>query len=184
MPSIKQNKTVLLHTCCAPCMSYSIEKLEQDGYDVIVYFYNPNIHPKSEYNKRRDELAKYCELKGYNLIIDEGDVPKWYELTDDLKDEPEGGKRCSVCFDMRLKKTAEVAKNKVFDYFCTALTISPHKNSKVINAIGNKISKEYGVEFLEENFKKQDGFKKSLVISKEHDMFRQMYCGCEYSIRD
>lgn len=179
----KKAKKVLFHACCAPCLTYSIEKLEQEGYDVTVYFYNPNIHPESEYNQRLDELVKYCDNKGYELIVDNKDVEGWYKITQSLKEEKEGGKRCSVCFGMRLGETAKRAKTEGCDAFCTTLTISPHKNSTVINAIGRKIAKDYDVEFIEENFKKNDGFKKSLVISKNHNMFRQTYCGCEYSIR-
>lgn len=179
----KKNKKVLLHACCAPCLTYSIEKLIQEGYDVAVYFYNPNIHPEDEYIKRRDELVKYCSLKNYELFIDDEDFQDWYLLTEELKEAKEGGGRCTVCFEMRLEKAAKRALKEDFEAFCTTLTISPHKNTKVINMVGKRIGDDFGIEFLEEDFKKNDGFKKSLELSKEYKMFRQTYCGCEYSIR-
>jgi predicted adenine nucleotide alpha hydrolase (AANH) superfamily ATPase len=174
---------VLLHACCAPCLTNSIEELIIEGYTPLVYFYNPNIYPDSEYLKRKEELILFCQKKGYALILEEGGVDEWYDICAPLAEAKEGGSRCAKCFGIRLEKTAQVAKEQGFDYFCTTLTISPHKNSKVINEIGQILAEKYGVEFLEKNFKKNDGFKKSLVISAENNLFRQSYCGCEYSQR-
>lgn len=174
---------VLLHACCAPCLTNSIQELKEQGFDVTVYFYNPNIAPDVEYNKRLDELIGFCKRQNYPLVIEEGGFALWKELCAPLCEEKEGGTRCGKCFEIRLEKTAQLAQKESYDYFCTTLTISPHKNSKVINAIGLDVSQKYGVNFLERDFKKKDGFKKSLVISQKEGLFRQDYCGCEYSIR-
>ena len=174
---------VLLHACCAPCLTNSILELQEQGFSVTVYFYNPNITPYVEYRKRLEELIGFCRKQNYPLIIEEDGFAFWYKNCSPLKDEKEGGKRCEKCFEIRLDKTAAFAKEQDFNYFCTTLTISPHKNSKIINATGEKISKKYSIPFLTKDFKKNDGFKKSLCISKEFGLFRQTYCGCEYSIR-
>lgn len=174
---------VLLHACCAPCLTNSIQELKEQGFDVTVYFYNPNIAPYVEYSKRLEELIGFCQKQNYPLIIEEGGFAVWNENCSLLKDEKEGGKRCEKCFEIRLDKTASFAAEQNFDYFCTTLTISPHKNSKIINKIGEELAKKYSVLFLTRDFKKNDGFKKSLCLSKEFGLFRQNYCGCEYSIR-
>ena len=174
---------ILLHACCAPCLTNSIKELQEQGFEVTVYFYNPNITPYVEYQKRLEELIGFCQKQNYPLIIEEGGFAFWKEICDPLKNEREGGKRCENCFKIRLEKTAAVAEEKNFDYFCTTLTISPHKNSKIINVKGEEIAEKYNVEFLPRDFKKNDGFKKSLYISKEFNLYRQNYCGCEYSIR-
>jgi len=174
---------VLLHACCAPCLTNSILELKEQGFDVTVYFYNPNIAPHVEYQKRLDELIGFCSRQNYPLIIKEGGFALWDEACTPLKDEKEGGARCAKCFDLRLAKTAQTAAEQGFEYFCTTLTISPHKNSTKINELGAKLSEKYSVKFLERNFKKNDGFKKSLLISKDFELFRQDYCGCKYSIR-
>lgn len=174
---------VLLHTCCAPCLTNSIQELQEEGFEPVVYFYNPNIHPDTEYKKRLDELINFCKNKNYPIVIEDGDLALWKKICSPLKTEQEGGKRCIECFNMRLKKSAQHAKNNNFDYFCTTLTISPHKNTENINKIGKELEKKYNIAFLEKNFKKNDGFKKSLELSKENNLFRQTYCGCEYSIR-
>jgi len=174
---------VLLHACCAPCLTNSIQELEDEGFLPVVYFYNPNIYPDIEYKKRLDELICFCKSKNYPLVIENGDLSLWKEICSPFKEENEGGKRCIECFKMRLEKSAQYAKANDFDYFCTTLTISPHKNTKNINEIGTKLEKKYDIAFLEKNFKKNDGFKKSLELSEEYNLFRQSYCGCEYSIR-
>lgn len=177
------NKKLLLHTCCAPCVSYSIEKVKELNFEPVIYFFNPNIHPLQEYQKRRDELIEFAKKKNYSLIIEEPDFDEWFDKTDLLKNEPERGARCCVCFEMRLRKTAFYAKENGFGYFSTSLTISPHKSYKVISQIGQKLAREYDLFYEDIDFKKNDGFKKSLEISKEYNLFRQNYCGCEYSIR-
>lgn len=175
---------VLLHACCAPCLTNSIEELKKEGFDVTVYFYNPNIAPYVEYRKRLEELIGFCQKQNYPLIIEEGGFAFWQEICSSFKDEKEGGKRCEKCFETRLEKAASFAAEQGFEYFCTTLTISPHKNSKIINTTGEKLTEKFSVKFLTRDFKKNDGFKKSLYISKEFGLFRQNYCGCEYSIRN
>ena len=176
-------KKIILHACCAPCASYPIELLIKDNYKPVVFFYNPNIFPLSEYEIRRDELKKYCAKIGTDFFEDRYDIKEFYELTKDLKNEPEKGKRCSVCFYLRLKKTAEFAKKMNVNYFTTTLTISPHKNSFQVFEQGRIVSFETGVDFIEYNFKKQDGFKISRQIAKDNNMYAQKYCGCLYSMR-
>ncbi len=183
-PMLKQkNNKLLLHTCCAPCLGYSIQKAAQLGFEPSVYFFNPNIHPIEEYKKRRDELIAFCKKKNYDLIVEPPEFERWHGLCDPMKDEPEKGKRCNACFLMRLEKTAKHAKENAFPYFSTTLTISPHKSYKVISEIGNKLAKDFSLEYLDVDFKKNDGFKKSIEISRENNLFRQTYCGCEFSIR-
>ena len=172
---------ILVHTCCAPCSSYSIDKLIKDNYNPVSFFYNPNIFPKVEYERRRDELISFAEQKTYRLIIEESPYEKWLEAVKGLENEPEKGNRCKACFRFRLKKTAIYAKENNFDAFTTVLTISPHKDALTINQIGRELQEKYNIRFLEENFKKNDGFKKSLEISKEYRLYRQSYCGCEFS---
>ncbi len=176
-------ENILIHVCCAPCAAYCIEKLQQDGYTPAIYFYNPNIHPEAEYKKRLEELARFAECKDLPLHIEEDPTEIWLDLVKGLENEKEGGKRCKTCFDMRLEKTAQFAKQKGFDGFTTVLTVSPHKNSSLINKIGKDIAENISIKFLEENFKKQDGFKKSLELSEKYGFYRQSYCGCVYSIR-
>lgn len=198
-------KNVLVHVCCAPCASYSLKKLINDGYKVTAYFYNPNIHPEEEYNKRLAELERFAGEMDYSLVVEVGANPcvcpgnedrhtgqdrhmglslqQWFAAVKGFENEPEGGKRCEICFKMRLEKTALYAKEHGFDAFTTVLTISPHKNSRIIHAIGRGIGEKHGIPFLEEDFKKQDGFKKSLELSQKYGFYRQNYCGCVYSFR-
>lgn len=175
------DKRILIHICCAPCASYSFEKLILDGYNPVGFFYNPNIFPLEEYNRRRDELFKFFNIKKYELIIEEAPSAVWFEAVKGLEQEKEGGKRCEVCFKLRLEQTAIFAKKNNFDGFTTVLTISPHKNAAVINKIGKELEEKHKICFIEENFKKNDGFKKSLEYSKEFGLYRQNYCGCAYS---
>lgn len=181
--SSEKNK-ILLHTCCAPCATYVFEKLKDDGFEVNSYFYNPNIHPDEEYEKRLNELKYFCKQNETELIIKENDTDEWFKITEGLENEPEGGARCFACYRFRLEQTAKYAKENGYDYFSTVLTISPHKNATEINKIGKELEEKYKIAFLEENFKKKDGFKKSLELSKKYDLFRQDYCGCVYSIRN
>lgn len=168
-----------MHTCCAPCAPYCFEKLAGEGYEVTGFFYNPNIHPESEYEKRKNELKKL----NYKVIIEEDPTKVWFDEIKGLEKEKEGGKRCEVCFWLRLEKAAIYAKENGFDAFTTVLTVSPHKNSKLINSIGKDIEKKYHIDFIEDNFKKNDGFKKTMVLSRQYGFYRQAYCGCVYSIR-
>ena len=173
-------KKLLLHACCAPCMTVPIERLQSE-YDITGFFYNPNIHPEEEYKKRLNEITNWTQQKNIPLIVHEYDVDRWHELVKGLEKEPERGKRCTVCFRMRLQQTAILAKQKGFDWFTTTLSISPHKNANIINQIGKKLRDQIGVQFLEANFKKKNGFKRSIELSKKYNFYRQNYCGCIYS---
>ena len=171
----------LLHACCAPCAVYVIKVLQERGFEVTVFFYNPNIHPLGEYEKRRDELMNYCQQKEISFIEGEYEIKKWFGLVRGLENEPEGGKRCEVCYRMRLQKTAELAVQGGYAYFGSTLSISPHKKADKINEIGQQLVVEYGVEFYAENWKKKDGFKISCEMSRQQGFYRQTYCGCVYS---
>ncbi len=175
-------KKMLLHVCCANCVLHPYEILKND-FDVTFYFYNPNIHPEEEYEKRLSFTRKAADK--YGLAITEGPYDKgnWIDSTYEYKNDPEGGQRCGVCFSIRLEKTAAFAAKNGYDTFATTLSVSPHKNSKIINSTGRMLSEKYGVEFFEADFKKQDGFKKTMLLSKELQLYRQNYCGCIYSIR-
>ncbi len=179
--------TLLLHACCAPCSSYCLEYLSKT-FDITVLFYNPNIESELEFNKRVDELIRFIDecrsIEGVNLEIIDYDNSEFYNAVEGLEDEKEGGVRCFKCYELRLRKTAEYAKEHNFDYITTTLTISPHKNSDKINEIGVKVADEYGLKYLLSDFKKNDGFKRSIELSKEYDLYRQSFCGCEFSKRD
>ena len=176
-------KKIVLHACCAPCASYPITKLKEDGYEPVVFFYNPNIYPIQEYNIRKNELEKYCIKLGVGFFEEKYDENDFLEVIKGFESEPEKGKRCSICFNLRLKKTAQFAKNKNITCFTTTLSISPHKNSNQIFEEGRKIANEFNIEFIEYNFKKQDGFKISRQIARENNMYVQSYCGCRFSKR-
>jgi len=177
------SEKILIHACCAPCSSYSVESLIDEGVSPVIYFYNPNIYPQAEFEKRQNELVKFCKLKQYELILGDEDFELWNKEIKGLEAEKEGGKRCLKCFALRLEKTAKLAKEKGYQGFTTVLTISPHKNSEEIIRIGKALALQYGVKFIEKNFKKNDGFKKSLELSKKYGFYRQNYCGCIFSIR-
>jgi predicted adenine nucleotide alpha hydrolase (AANH) superfamily ATPase len=172
---------LLLHICCAPCSTAVLERLRIDGYEITGFFYNPNIQPAEEYNKRLDDARRYFEQAGLDLIEGKYDYSDWNDLTQEFKSEPEGGKRCKLCYEMRMKHTAEVALEHGFDYFTTTLSISPYKNAKVLNDIGRYTAEELHVNYLEANFKKQNGYGKSIQKSKAMGLYRQDYCGCIYS---
>ncbi|NQU99180.1 MAG: epoxyqueuosine reductase QueH [Parcubacteria group bacterium] len=176
-------KKVLLHICCAPCSTASIERLKEK-YNVTGIFFNPNIYPEEEYVKRLEEATKYCEKIGIELIEVGYNYKKWLNKIKGLEKESEGGKRCLKCYEMRLKKVSQEASNRDFDYFTTTLTISPYKNFKEIKEIGGKLGKEFGVKFLDIDFKEKDGFRKSVELSKKNKLYRQHYCGCEFSINE
>ena len=173
---------LLLHSCCAPCSTHVIEVLKSQ-YDVTIFYYNPNIFPKEEYEKRLSEQKRYAQIVGVNILTEVYDEEEFLAKVKGLEGEKEGGKRCDVCFELRLRKTAEVAKENGFDIFATTLSVSPHKNSLTINMIGNKIAEEFEIPFLAESFKKKDGYLDSIRLSKKYDLYRQNYCGCRFSIR-
>ena len=174
---------LLLHMCCAGCSPHVIGLLQKD-YEVTGFFYNPNIHPEEEYFLRRDEAKSLAEKIHIELLCGEYDVSEWFRSIKGMEHEPEGGRRCDVCFRMRLERTAQRAREDSFDIMTTTLTISPHKNAETINRIGREVVEKYGVHFLESNFKKKDGFKKTTDLCKELGLYRQNYCGCVYSTRE
>jgi len=174
---------IILHACCAPCASYPIQKLLKEGVEPVVFFYNPNIFPFSEYEIRRKELKNYCLNLNIKYLEEKYEIKEFYKATKGLEQEKEKGKRCEKCFYLRLYKTAQIAKKLNIAKFTTTLSVSPHKDSNQIFEVGKKIQKETGVEFLEYNFKKQEGFKISRQIAKENNMYFQQYCGCEFSIK-
>ena len=173
---------LLLHSCCGPCSTQVIDTLKND-YNITVYYYNPNIDCEEEYQHRLSEQKRFCKEVGINVIDQEYDHSEYLQECKGLENEPEGGKRCAVCFRLRLRKTAQKAKELGFDLFDTTLTVSPHKNSVVINEVGSKIAQEEGIDFLGGNYKKQDGYKKSIEFSKQYNLYRQNYCGCEFAKR-
>ncbi len=175
---------ILLHICCAPCSTHSIDLLRNDGWKVTGLFFNPNIHPLSEYRFREEETRKFCETLDLPLLVEPYDHDGWKLSVREYAHKGEGSRRCRECFGMRLERCGRIAAGKGFHAFTTTLTISPHKNSKVIFRIGREISKKHGIRFEEYNFKKKDGFKKSIRISGEHHLYRQDYCGCEYSLAE
>ena len=175
---------LLLHSCCAPCSSYVITYL-YDYFDITILYYNPNIHPYEEYKKRKDEQIRLISnFKGVKIIDCDYDNDIYNEVIKGLENEPERGSRCTKCFYLRLNKTGEIAKKNNFEYFGTTLTVSPYKNARLLNEIGEVISKKYDIKWLYSDFKKNDGYKKSIELSKKYDLYRQDYCGCIYSKRD
>ena len=171
---------ILLHVCCGTCALYPYFLLKQN-FDVTFFYYNPNIHPRKEYIKRLEIIKVISKKYSIPLVIGKYEVKKWFRLTADLKNEPEGGIRCAQCFDMRLDSTADMAKKLGFDLFCTTLTISPHKNYRIINSIGMELASVKGIGFYKADLKKKDGFKKTMELSKKLNLYRQNYCGCVYS---
>ena len=178
---------LLLHACCAPCSSYCIEYLSE-FFEITIYYYNPNIDTKEEYDYRYSELERYIsEFKTKNPVhlINPGYNKEDFEIiAKGLENEPERGKRCLKCYRLRLQKSFLYAKENNFDYITTTLTLSPHKPSNIINEIGSELEKIYGVPYLYSDFKKKEGYKRSIVLSREYNLYRQDYCGCEYSKRD
>ncbi len=175
---------LLLHSCCAPCSSYVITYL-YDYFDITILYYNPNIYPYEEYKKRKDEQIRLISnFKSVKIIDCDYDNDIYNEVIKGLENEPERGSRCTKCFYLRLDKTGEFAKKNNFEYFGTTLTVSPYKNARLLNEIGEDISKKYDIKWLYSDFKKNDGYKKSIELSKKYDLYRQDYCGCIYSRRD
>ena len=183
-----EKRNVLLHSCCGPCSTACIERLLPD-FHVTIFYYNPNITDRDEYEKRKENQIKFITEYNKNLDVEdqvsfiEGEyIPEdFFEKAKGLEDEPEGGKRCTECFKLRLERTAQVAKESGFSIFGTTLTVSPHKNYTLISLIGTEISKAYNLEFLDMDFKKKDGYRRSTELSKEYELYRQNYCGCEFS---
>ncbi len=174
---------LLLHVCCAPCSSYVLEYLV-GRFDITAYFYNPNIAPAEEYDFRYREFERLCEECGYREVkrIREVYAPEEFEkIAKGLEHEPEGGARCFKCYRLRLQRAAEAARAGGFDYFTTTLSISPHKNAEWLNALGVEAGDAVGVPYLCSDFKKKGGYQRSIVLSREYNLYRQDYCGCVYS---
>ena len=180
--TLNSKPRLLLHSCCGPCSTEVISYLK-DYFEITVFYYNPNIEPEEEYIHRKKEQIRF--LKEYkdakiSFLDCEYDNASFKEIAKGLEQAKEGGARCNKCFYLRMKKTAEVAKEKGFEYFGTTLTVSPHKNSTMINEIGEKISEECNIKYIYGDFKKNDGYKKSIELSKTYNLYRQNYCGCLY----
>ena len=175
--TLDHKPTLLLHSCCAPCSSHCITYLK-DYFDITILYYNPNIEPYSEYIKRKNEQIRLCEILNIKYIDISWDNNSYREFVKGLESEKEGGRRCVNCIKMRLLKTYELSKD--YEYFGTTLTVSPHKNSKLINELGLEID---GTKYLISDFKKQEGYKKSIELSKKYELYRQDYCGCLFSKR-
>lgn len=176
--------TLLMHSCCAPCSSYCLQYLAE-YFHITILYYNPNISPKEEYEKRVAEQKRLLrELPvRYEVSFMEGsyDPDRFFEMAKGLEDVPEGGERCFRCYEMRQREAAVYAKEGGFDYFTTTLSVSPHKNAQKLNEIGLALEQEYGVRYLVSDFKKKGGYLRSIELSREYDLYRQNYCGCVYS---
>lgn len=179
--------SLLLHSCCAPCSSYTIEYLS-DYFKITVLYYNPNISPREEYEKRKEEqirLINSLPVKNKVDFLDcDYDSTEFFDIAKGYESCKEGGERCFRCYELRLRETAKKAKEKGFDYFCTTLSISPLKNVQKINEIGLKLQGEYGVSWLPSDFKKREGYKRSIEISREYNLYRQNFCGCVFSKKE
>jgi len=178
---MNEKPELLLHCCCAPCASYVIEYLIKQ-YNISLLFYNPNIEPYNEYEKRKNELYEYVRKASFsshvNILNCEYDNEIFTDAVLALRKEPEGGKRCRVCYDLRLKKTAAAAAEGKYGFFATTLSVSPHKDACILNEIGIRLAEEYKISYLNEDFKKHDGYKRSVELSKQFALYRQNYCGC------
>ncbi|MCK5211445.1 epoxyqueuosine reductase QueH [Candidatus Parcubacteria bacterium] len=178
----KRKSKLLLHICCVGCGVAIMKELKGD-YQLTLYFYNPNIFPKEEYNKRLMEAKRIASELGLDLIAEDYNHKSWLKLVRGYEKDPERGERCRICYKDRLKQTAAKAKELGFDSFTTTLTVSPHKDAKAIITLGNDLVNKYSLKFLDQDFKKQDGFKKACALSKELNLYRQEYCGCEFSMK-
>ena len=187
MKEIKEGTPLLLHACCAPCSSAVLERIG-NYFETTIFYYNPNITEEKEYNKRVEEvkrLIKSISTK-YPIHLQEGryNPDEYWDISKGLENEPERGKRCYKCYELRLEETAKVADELGFNYFCTTLTLSPHKNANWINEIGENLDSKYASHYLYSDFKKKNGYKRSIELSHEFNLYRQDYCGCIYSKRD
>lgn len=176
---------LLLHSCCAPCSSYVLEYLS-NYFKITVFYYNPNIYPESEYTKRiLEQQTLIAEMKtqhSVSFIAGSYDKERFYEMAKGLEHLKEGGERCFRCYELRLRESVKLALEGGFDYFATTLSISPLKNAAKLNEIGMRLAKEYGVSYLPSDFKKKNGYKRSIELSKKYGLYRQDYCGCEFSV--
>ena len=179
--SLEGKPRLLLHSCCGPCSSYVIEYLSQ-YFDITVFFYNPNIHPQEEYLHRLQTQRKLIDSLGGGVLMEGDYIPdRYFEAVRGAENEPEGGRRCRLCIDERLTVTAQKAAEGKFDYFATTLTVSPHKNAQTINQTGFDLQEKFGIKWLPSDFKKREGYKRSIELSALYELYRQDYCGCIYS---
>lgn len=184
LKGLEGRPTLLLHSCCGPCSSYVLEYLTE-FFDITVYYYNPSIYPKEEYVHRKtvqQELIRRMNEKGTSIAFVEGDYlhEQYLDFIAGHEEDPEGGDRCHLCYEQRLEETAKYASAHHFDWFCTTLTVSPYKNAPLLNEIGLRLGEQYQVPFLVSDFKKKNGYKRSIELSKEYNLYRQDYCGCEF----
>ena len=186
-----QRPRLLLHSCCAPCSSYVIEYLSR-YFDICLYYYNPNISPEDEYIKRSEELKRLVGSMDTEGAVEVKVAPyepeEFYSMAKGLEHEPEGGARCMGCYELRLRKTAEYmlsveGTEEAYDFFATTLSISPLKNAEALNSIGEAVAREYGLRYLVSDFKKKNGYKRSVELSEKYGLYRQDYCGCVFSKR-
>ena len=187
---LQREKTVpklLLHSCCAPCSSYVLEYLS-DYFEITVFYYNPNIFPENEYTKRILEqqmlISDMNTKHPVSFLAGNYDRDRFFAMAKGLEHVKEGGERCFKCYELRLTEAARIAKEGDFDYFATTLSISPLKNADRLNEIGIKVGQKYDIAYLQSDFKKKNGYKRSIELSREYGLYRQDYCGCEYSFRD
>lgn len=182
MKKINKKPKLLLHICCAGCGAYVASALKEE-YDLALYFFNPNIFPENEYAIRLKEVKRVAVKFGLEYFFGSYDHGQWLGEIVGYEKEPERGARCRICYRQRLTDTASLAREKGFSYFASTLSVSPHKDSALISSIGNELQSQFGIIFLDKDFKKRDGYKKSLALSRELDLYRQNYCGCEFSRR-
>ena len=174
--SLENKPRLLLHCCCAPCSSAVIERIKK-FFNITFYYYNPNIYPQEEYALRQNEFKKL----GVNVVAEEYNHNEFLEVVKGFENEPEGGNRCRVCIAQRLNKSFEYAKLNNFDYVTTTLSISPHKDCEFINQLGEQLQQKFGVNYLYADFKKQNGYLRSIELCQELGIYRQDYCGCEFT---
>ena len=183
--NLKDKPKLLLHACCGVCSSSVLESLIP-YFDITILYYNPNIYPEEEFKKRLSTLNKLIKKMNIKIKIE---VPSYkeeefYDIAKGLEMEKEGGERCTKCFYLRLNKTAKIAKENGYDYFCTTLSVSPYKDSQKLNKIGKVLEEKYNIKYLYSDFKKKEGYKRSNELSKKYELYRQNYCGCKYSLNE
>ncbi|NCU44116.1 epoxyqueuosine reductase QueH [Candidatus Falkowbacteria bacterium] len=178
---IKKNKPkLLLHICCGPCATVAARRL-MDDYEVVLFFYNPNIEPTEEWQVRLESAKKLAEIYGLLLVVDDSGVDDWLALAKPLSTEPERGRRCYACYEWRLRQTAQRAEQEDCAYFATSLTVSPYKDKEAINRIGLDVADTVVVNYLATDFQKAAGYQQSIILSKQYGLYRQKYCGCQFS---
>ena len=181
--SLTYKPKLLLHSCCGPCSSYVITYLK-DYFDITILYYNPNIEPKEEYEKRKKEqikLINHLNIAHLDLLEVDYENEVYKNKIIGYEQEKEGGSRCHICYELRLEKTALLAKENNYEFFCTTLSVSPYKNANVLNEIGERLANIYNIKWLYSDFKKKEGYKKSIELSKKYELYRQDYCGCLFS---